>query len=209
MGVSPKTRGRPKKLDRDAVLECAVMAYWRNGPADVSVNDICQIVQASKPGIYREFGNDDGLKLAALEAYQGLAVQPFLDVFQHDRPMQITVQEVIAFLMQDRDELGIPKGCLFVAMRAQQNALGPQTVDYVQQLRRHVLTSFARWVEACKTQGAFRSDISTSSAAHIIDALHSGAMRMQTETVAAAEIEAFLTSGFALMTDKTTGQTKE
>jgi len=55
-------RGRPKKLDRNLILHSALMEYWSKGPSNVSINDICKLTGASKPGIYREFKSDDGLK---------------------------------------------------------------------------------------------------------------------------------------------------
>lgn len=67
-------RGRPKTLDRDRVLQTALIHYWSKGPANVSISDICNLTGASKPGVYREFGSDDGLKKAVLEVYQGLAI---------------------------------------------------------------------------------------------------------------------------------------
>ena len=60
-------RGRPKKLDRNLILQSALMEYWTKGPSNVSINDICKLTGASKPGVYREFSNDDGLKKSALE----------------------------------------------------------------------------------------------------------------------------------------------
>ena len=48
-------RGRPKKLDRNIILQSALMEYWSKGPSNVSINDICKLTGASKPGVYREF----------------------------------------------------------------------------------------------------------------------------------------------------------
>ena len=62
------SRGRPSTLDQDQIVETAVMQYWANDPLDVSINDICKLTGASKPGVYRAFGSDDGLKTKALEA---------------------------------------------------------------------------------------------------------------------------------------------
>ena len=62
-------RGRPKTIRAEKVLEVAIEAYWQNDLADVSVNSICRAAQASKPSVYREFGNEDGLTRAALESY--------------------------------------------------------------------------------------------------------------------------------------------
>jgi TetR/AcrR family transcriptional regulator, copper-responsive repressor len=40
--ADPKpTRGRPKTMNAEQVLDVAMTAYWQSDPADVSVNAIC------------------------------------------------------------------------------------------------------------------------------------------------------------------------
>ncbi|WP_171178191.1 TetR/AcrR family transcriptional regulator [Ruegeria sp. HKCCD8929] len=203
MDELPKLRGRPKTLDRVHVLETAVMQYWEHGPTEVSINDICKLAQASKPGIYREFGSDDGLKAAALRTYQALAVDPFLALLTAEQPLARTLEEIVAFLMQDRDKLGIPKGCLFVSMRSQRDMFSPETLGTMDQLREHFLARLALWIDATKVAGEFRPEVPTKIAAHQIDTLHSGAMRMQRENVPASEIEGFLRFGLAAVSGET------
>ncbi|MEM9757417.1 MAG: TetR/AcrR family transcriptional regulator, partial [Pseudomonadota bacterium] len=67
-GEKPQ-RGRPKTLDVDKTLDIAMGAYWRSDPADVSLNTICQMAGVSKPALYRQFGNEDGLMRAVLDRY--------------------------------------------------------------------------------------------------------------------------------------------
>ena len=197
MNTSPKPRGRPKALDRERVLEIATMQYWSHGPADISVNDICATAQVSKPGLYREFGSDDGLKAAALESYQKLAIAPFLALLRVDQLATRTVEEIIDFLTQGKDALNLPAGCLFVSMRAQRSRLGPKTVEYLDDVRVEFFASIRTWLEALKAAGQVAMTTPAHIAAHQFDALHSGAMRMQVENVLQQEIKEFLQHGFA------------
>lgn len=197
MDIPPKPRGRPKSLDRESVLEVATMQYWSQGPADVSVNDICAVAQVSKPGVYREFGSDDGLKAAALDAYQKLAIAPFLALLRVDQPVPHTVKEIIAFLTQGKDELELPQGCLFVSMRAQRNRLGPKATEHLDNVRHEFLAALGSWFAALKASGTIETKTPVESAAHHFDALHSGAMRMQVEQIPQHEIQEFLRFGIA------------
>ena len=63
-------RGRPKKLDRNQVLDFVMISYWNDGPTNVSINDICKKSGISKPSLYNEFGSVDELQAAALHNYQ-------------------------------------------------------------------------------------------------------------------------------------------
>jgi AcrR family transcriptional regulator len=180
--VSTQGRGRPKTLDRDQVLQEALMAYWSRGTKNVSISDICLATGASKPGVYREFGNDDGLKASALETYYILAVQPLIDIFEKDQSMCEAIDASVDYMTQDRTELGIPQGCLLVNMRAQSQQLGPLTRETLNAFRRSLLNAFAAWVERSKVRGEC-TNIPTDIAALYIDVQHGGAMRMQREGV--------------------------
>ena len=63
-------RGRPKKLDRNQVLDFVMISYWNDGPTYVSINDICKKLgisdinlqigfqQAAAPSNYDDNHND-------------------------------------------------------------------------------------------------------------------------------------------------------
>ena len=60
-------RGRPKTLNLDELIDVAMITYWSEGPANVSINQICNKAKISKPGLYRELGGEDGLMESVLE----------------------------------------------------------------------------------------------------------------------------------------------
>lgn len=175
-------RGRPKTLDRGQILQTALMEYWSKGPSNVSISDICNLTGASKPGVYREFDSDDGLKRSVLETYRSLVVQPLIDILDNDQPATETVDALIGFMTQDRSLLGIPNGCLFVTMRAQSQQLGPSTQKKLDEVRRDLLAAYAAWIERAKERDEV-TDIPTDTLALYLDAQHGGAMRMQKEGI--------------------------
>lgn len=195
--TTPK-RGRPKTLDRDQVVQVALMQYWSKGPTVVSISDICGLTGTSKPGVYREFGNDDGLKASVLETYHRLAIQPLIDILEKDQSTTVTINALIDFMTQDRTELNIPQGCLFVMMRAHAQQLGPSTCNKLQEVRRNLLDTYEAWVMRSKSRGEL-ADIPTDIAALFIDTQHGGAMRMQREGVANDTIARVLRSALGVL----------
>lgn len=175
-------RGRPRTLDRDQLLQTALMQYWAKGPANVSISDICNLTGASKPGVYRDFDSDDGLKRRVLETYRSLAVQPLIDILEKDQPATETLGALIGFVTQDRTSLGIPNGCLFVMMRAQSQQLGSSTLEKLNEVRRDLLAAYTAWIERAKERDEV-ADIPTDTLALYLDAQHGGAMRMQREGI--------------------------
>ena len=192
-------RGRPKKLKREDVLQTALTQYWDVGPTDVSIGDICKLTGASKPGIYREFGSDDGLKCAALESYRILALLPLFDILKQDQSFAAAKAALVAFTTQDREALGVPSGCLFVTLRAQRDSLGSATGERVDQLRDEVLDAYMVWIETAKSKGECSAQIPTNAAALFFDAQNGGAMRMQKEGVDKATITTVLRYAFKMI----------
>jgi AcrR family transcriptional regulator len=196
--VTPK-RGRPQTLDRDTVLKSALRSYWTEGPTRVAISHICQAANVSKPSLYREFGSDDGLKDAVLDLYRDMVLAPFYDILTSDERFDKQVEALIAFTVQDRHPLGIPSGCLQVAMRAHKEELGEITRSKVDVLRRETLLNYERWIERAKTRGEFKADISSEVAALFCDAQNGGAMRMQSEGVSNEVIGQTMKLAFCVM----------
>jgi len=190
-------RGRPKKLDRNIILQSALMEYWSKGPSNVSINDICKLTGASKPGVYREFTSDDGLKKSALKAYETLAVQPLIDILHLDQPVSKTIDAVIEFITQDRKSINIPNGCLLVMMTTQSDQLGKTTLEELNRIRADLFTAYFEWVERAKLEGGF-VDIETDVAALFLENQHIGAMRMQREGISNETIANVLNFAFKM-----------
>ena len=195
---TPK-RGRPQTLDRDAVLKAGLMSYWTDGPTRVSIAHICQTANVSKPSVYREFGSDDGLKDAVLDLYREMVLVPFFNILNTDDGFHQQIEALIAFTVQDRQLLGIPSGCLHVAMRAHKEDLGPIASDKVALLRLEALEAYQRWIGRAKSSGEFKADISSKAAALFCDALNGGAMRMQREGVSKETIGQTLKLAFSTL----------
>tara|TARA_B110000090_G_scaffold26006_1_gene26259 strand:+ start:141 stop:740 length:600 start_codon:yes stop_codon:yes gene_type:complete len=192
-------RGRPKTLERETVLQTALMQYWGVSPTDVSIGEICKLTGASKPGIYREFGSDDGLKCAALESYRSLALLPLFDILKQDQSFAAAKAALVVFTTQEREAVGVPSGCLFVAMRAQRDSLGSATGERVDQLRDEVLDAYMVWIETAKSKRECSAQIPTDAAALYFDAQNGGAMRMQKEGVDNATIATVLQYAFKMI----------
>lgn len=62
----PKPRGRPRSYDVDTVLDQARNAFWRNGYAATSLDDLSAATGLNRPSLYGAFGDKHALYLAAL-----------------------------------------------------------------------------------------------------------------------------------------------
>jgi len=202
MSVSgnPPARGRPKTLEREHVLKTALMCYWSNSPTDVPISEICEKAGASKPGVYREFGSDDGLKEAVLDAYTEMVSKRRYEILASDQPFADVLEKLITHTVQDRRAAGVPDGCLLFAMRARRDEFGPLALAKIDQLRENTLEQYREWIDRAKSNDQFSSDIPTDMAALYFDAQIGSAMRLQKEGVSNAVIEEILRTAFSALT---------
>ena len=161
-----KTRGRPKTLDRQRTIELAMESYWREGLEACSVNEICRHTQISKPGLYREFGGEDGLMEAVLSHYQELVVVPLLAMLSAERPSAEVLRELIDWITEDHDT---PSGCLFVKMRSAPTRLGSATTKRIETVRGEMRAAYKAWYQRGLERHEVKAGIDPDLAAYYIE----------------------------------------
>ncbi|MBF9030350.1 TetR family transcriptional regulator [Rhodobacterales bacterium HKCCE3408] len=144
------TRGRPKTLDADKVLNIALTAYWHGDPADTSVNEVCRLAGISKPSLYREFGSEDGLMRATLDTYSDRVLSDVFGILETGAGLRGTLDGLIEFASTDRR---METGCLFYKMRAGKHRLGPQTRARVEELDAAAQEAYAAFLQSCRDAG--------------------------------------------------------
>lgn len=141
-------------------------SFWREGVRNVSMNEICRRASVSKPGLYREFGNEDGLTEAAIDLYRSTVVVPLLDVIA----ASASFWEVLDHLLRTVTEpSGKPAGCLLAALRVAPGDLGPGAASKVSEIAREMRQAFEEWFRRALARGEVDGAVSPALAAHFID----------------------------------------
>lgn len=164
------SRGRPKTLDRDHVLDIAMDSYWKEDISSLSINEICRRSGISKPSLYREFSNEDGLMKAVLIKYQEQILSPVQQMLNSDSPFREALDNLVSFATSANCHHESPMGCLFIKMRESRMHLGEATLAQVDFLEEQGLSTFKEWVKRSKDKGEFSADMSPEFAAIYIDA---------------------------------------
>lgn len=145
-----RARGRPRTMDADKVLDAAVAAYWRDDPADVSLNAVCRLAGVSKPSVYRAFGGEDGLMRAALDVYAQRVLADIADILKRGDGLGETLEALIALVCTDPR---METGCLFCKLRAGRHRLGPETRARVDKLNRDAQAGYAAFLRSRREAG--------------------------------------------------------
>ena len=192
-------KGRPKTLNLDELIDVAMITYWSEGPANVSINQICNKAKISKPGLYRELGGEDGLMESVLIAYQKKITIPILEIFKLDKKFDDTLNSIISFITDTDNNQNKPKGCLLAKLRQSQNKFGPKTQQQINLIKKQVLMSYKTWVEQSKLKNEFPSSISSQLAANYLDAQLNNALSQIANGEERSKVKEILTLSLSVM----------
>jgi len=173
--IKTASRGRPKTLNRDLVIDKALTAYWHEGVERLSLNEICRRCDISKPAMYREFGNEDGLMTAVLISYQEQVLTPLLSTLTVEMPFRETLDNLISRITTVNGQQA-PIGCLLVKMRESRNHLGEEAQAQIDRAHQYVLHTYEEWLEESKLQGQLSTEMSAQFLAVYIEAQLSHAL---------------------------------
>ena len=103
-----------KQFDVDAVLDAAMIQFWRAGYADTSLDDLSATTGLNRSSIYSSFGDKDSLYLRCLDRYAvryGARYQHALSSGAPGEPLRAirAFFEVTLHRIADPD---VPDGCL-------------------------------------------------------------------------------------------------
>jgi AcrR family transcriptional regulator len=192
-------RGRPRTLNRDHVLDVAMQAYWHDGVDNVSVNEICKKANVAKPGLYREFTNEDGLMKAALQSYQKKILAPLFEALKADAPFRETLGYIVASITMENHDEQAPKGCLMAKMRQSRSYMGAGTQAEISHIHEQVLDALHDWVLRSKTKGEFTADLPPKLAATYVDAQMHCAMLQLAQGEEKQTVKEVLTLSFSVL----------
>ena len=106
-------KGRPKTFNKDQANKIAMENYLKEGMGNISLNEICRRIGESKPSIYREYGGEDGLQLAALELYFNERVKPVGQHMFGSENFIENLESVFNFLINYHFEDANGSSCMF------------------------------------------------------------------------------------------------
>ncbi|MBK7665416.1 MAG: TetR/AcrR family transcriptional regulator [Sterolibacteriaceae bacterium] len=141
-------------------------SYWCDGVREISLNEICRRAAVSKPGVYREFGSEDGLMKAVVEHYRTTVVVPLLEMLASDRPFAEVLDSLLGWMTEPS---GRPAGCLLAEMRGAPGRLGPATAVKVDAVAEEMRRAYEQWFRRGLAHGEVYPDVSPALAAHFLD----------------------------------------
>lgn len=155
------TRGRPKKIDQQHVVEVAMNLHWAKGQR-VSLNEICRQAGIAKTLFYREFGSEDELMARAINHYFDTFARPLIAALADDQPSASSLNGIITHILS-RDDPQTPCGCMLVKMRDAPEGIGPQAKICFEHCKKSQLAALERFVTRARGRGDIAPDNDVAS----------------------------------------------
>ena len=136
---------RPRKFNRDGVLEKALHVFWKHGFAGASLQALEKATGVNKSGLYSEFSGKEELFLESLRFYLDRLSQRELLMVE-----PLGWDNIEQFLkLGPRDTEG-QKGCFAVSSMRELAILPSAAIELLRQNREHLQQFVARNIEAAK-----------------------------------------------------------
>ena len=122
--------GRPKKFNREGVLEKALPVFWRRGFADASLHELEVATGVNKSGLYSEFKDKEDLFTESVRYYlEGLEKKGLLTA------EPLGWDNIERFLKMGPCTLDGQKGCFAVSSMRELAILPPEIVGIITRSR--------------------------------------------------------------------------
>jgi AcrR family transcriptional regulator len=112
--TEPRPRGRPRAFDEEAVKAAALEAFWTNGFAGVSLDDLTAATGVARPSLAAAFGSKRDLYLASVESFVGQLAAAADAVLTGARPLREELGAFYDGALQLYLSGKAPRGCLAI-----------------------------------------------------------------------------------------------
>ena len=200
-----KILGRPKILSREVIINIAYNEYWAKGIFNVPLSTIASLANVSRAGIYKEFQDEDGLKVAVLNKYIEDSADPVhesyddyqkfpdqlfnhFDAIINDGNKNLTNKK--SYLTNKRPKEAI--GCLMERTRLNINSLGPKAKALLIKYTNFRKKCFIEYIKNAQYDGIFNKNLDISDTADYILAQFSMLQNLRLNGFSKKKIEKIL-----------------
>ncbi len=100
-----------KQFDQNAVLDRAMMLFWRRGYEATSISDLINAIGINRGSLYASFGDKQRFFLAALDRYLDLIAKPLFAELSDPDPRR-AIERMFASIIRRTSDSQFPRGCL-------------------------------------------------------------------------------------------------
>lgn len=163
-----------KNYDETHVLEAAMRAFWAQGYAATSINDLVKVTGINRGSIYAAFDGKHQLFLRALEHYDKIHRAEFLQQLRDSYPPREAIIHAFEAAADTSRSKRQPRGCLLVNTALELSPHDPEVRRFVNRSLDAVKAFFRGRLEAAKEHGALDNQLDPQTGAETLLGLFLG-----------------------------------
>ena len=125
----PRRRGRPRAFDPDVALTQAMDAFWKDGFAATSLDDLSAATGLNRPSLYGAFGDKRAFYVQAYRRYREHVRETFAPLLAGPGPLRAKLERTLLaaldFYLSGEDG---PRGC-FTVLTASSDAIADPEIQ--------------------------------------------------------------------------------
>lgn len=149
---------RTREFCPSEALDKAMRVFWAQGYFGTSIEDLVSATGVSRYGLYGEFGDKNGLFLAALEHYQANVVRPMLDIIERPGASLAAIRALFAMLAEFSRQPGGKLGCLVFNSVNEMGLHDEATASKILEVREHLAKGILRLLGNAVAKGELPVD---------------------------------------------------
>jgi AcrR family transcriptional regulator len=143
---------RPLSFDPEQALDRAMLLFWRDGFAHVSIQAITDALGINRPSLYATFGDKEALFLKALQAYRARYPGRALDALKTAPPGRAALIALFEAVRDAYTEPSSPPGCMMMCASMEWSKEGP-VLDFLQAFRNEFIAGVRQAVDDAQRRG--------------------------------------------------------
>lgn len=149
---------RSREFCPSEALDKAMRVFWAKGYFGSSIEDLVSATGVSRYGLYAEFGDKNGLFLAALGHYQATVVRPLLDIIEQPDASLAALRALFALLADFSRQPGGRLGCLVFNSVNEMGLHDEATAGRILQIRERLAQGIAAMLANAVRKGELPAD---------------------------------------------------
>lgn len=171
---SLKSRGRPRKFDREVALGKATQVFWILGYEGASIADLTAAMEITPQSLYSAFKSKSALFRESLNHYQQQIGSYALQALTEEKSIINALTRLLRESAYHFSQTKFPKGCMIstavLACAVENNA----EAEYVAMLRERTLSAIQARIQDAVIKGELHSNTDSAALAHYLGALIQG-----------------------------------
>ncbi|WP_051943577.1 TetR/AcrR family transcriptional regulator [Streptacidiphilus rugosus] len=190
---------RPRTFDEDAILDRAMLLFWRKGYEATAMSDLVEELGLGRGSIYAAFGDKHQLFVRALTRYLDFQNNLLTTALDAEGPAVAQLRDVLGRLLA-ADTTCTNAGCFSVNSIAELLPHDEDVARLAQRSLRIAEEAFTRQLERAARDGELSPAITPAEGARLLITLVQGAQIVRKVDPDPARAVALLDSAFTLLT---------